>query len=113
MLLVIKPIEKKPESSIVTPEIFKQTIRGRVFDKDSKTGLPFATVQILNSSPIIGTTTDMEGKFALADVPVGRYNIKISYVGYSDAIVSDILLGSAKEAVITAELQNRYSHWGE
>lgn len=111
--IVIKPDKKASSNSFVDPEVIKQTIRGQVFDKDSKYPLPFATVQILNTEPAIGTTTDIDGKFALENVPVGRYNLKISYVGYADAIISDILLGSAKEAVVRAELSEQVQALGE
>lgn len=105
--IVIKPGKKNKTRSMVELEILKQTVRGQVFDKDSKSPLPFATVQIIDSDPAVGTTTDIDGKFALEDVPVGRYSFKISYVGYSEAIISDILLGSAREAVIRAELSEQ------
>lgn len=111
--IVIKPGKKSKSSSMVDPEILEQTIRGQVIDKDSKTPLPFATVQIINTDPAVGTTTDIDGKFDLENVPVGRYSLKISYVGYSVAIVSDILLGSAKEAVIRAELSEKVQALGE
>ena len=106
--IVIKPAIKEDKS-----EIPKQTIRGRVFDKDTKTPLPYATVQVLNTNPIIGSTTDIDGNFQIVDVEVGRYDVKISFVGYGDVIISELLLGSAKEAYIVAELSEKVESLGE
>ena len=53
-------------------------------------------VQVLSSvdsSVIDGATTDKKGRFLISDVPVGLYMIKISYIGYSTAIASNIEIG--------------------
>jgi hypothetical protein len=82
-----------------------QTIRGRVFDTDSKTGLPGANVILLNSQPLMGTTTDVNGNFILNKVPVGRKSIQVSYVGYKPVIKPEILVSSGKETVLTFDLE--------
>ncbi|UCH13011.1 MAG: TonB-dependent receptor, partial [Bacteroidales bacterium] len=73
-------------------------------DHDSKTALIGATVIVLGTDPIVGTITDLDGYFRIDNVPVGRINLKISYVGYEDKIISNILLGTGKEAILSAEL---------
>ena len=45
-----------------------QTIRGIVIDNASNTPLPFATVIILNTDPLIGTITDSQGNFILNNI---------------------------------------------
>jgi hypothetical protein len=84
---------------------FKQTIRGRVIDKDSRMPLPGATILLLNSNPPLGSSTDMNGNFRLADVPVGRQGIQVGYVGYKSAIVQNLILNSANETVLEIELE--------
>jgi len=54
--------------------------------------------------PIIGGTTDMDGYFRLTNVPVGRYNILVRFLGYTPATISEVLVGSGKEIVLTVEL---------
>jgi len=109
---VIKPADKTSIKPVVEPNILKQTLRGQVFDQDSKASLPFANVQILNTNPAMGTTTDADGKFEIKNLPVGRYTIKVSFVGYTDAYLPDILLGSAKEAVVFVELSEQVQSLG-
>ncbi|MCD4790792.1 MAG: carboxypeptidase-like regulatory domain-containing protein [Bacteroidales bacterium] len=76
-----------------------QTIKGRVVDNDLQIPLPGATVVILDSDPLIGITTDMDGYFRLENVRLGRYGLQISYMGYEPSFISELEVGSGKEFV--------------
>jgi len=81
-----------------------QTLRGKVVDKDSKATLHGATVILLESNPLRGAVTNLDGQFRIENVPVGRLSIKVSYVGYEEKYISNILLSSGKETVLNVEL---------
>ncbi|MCP2830384.1 carboxypeptidase-like regulatory domain-containing protein, partial [Salmonella enterica] len=51
-----------------------------------------------------GTTADSLGRFAIADVPVGRYDVKAGAIGYEETVVREIILISAKQSVISIGL---------
>jgi TonB-dependent receptor len=57
------------------------TVAGTVRDAQTGDALPGALVQIVNTS--LGTSTDLEGKFILRNLPAGSYTIRAAYVGYS------------------------------
>ncbi|MBL7873243.1 MAG: TonB-dependent receptor [Cyclobacteriaceae bacterium] len=78
-----------------------QTIRGTVIDKVSKTTLPGASIVLVNSNPLIGTTTDPDGVFKLTQIPIGTYVLKISFIGYKEVTVPNIIVNSGKEVVLT------------
>jgi hypothetical protein len=82
-----------------------QNIRGKVIDLESGYPLIGANVILLGSNPVLGTVTDLNGEFALEDIPVGRHNLEISYVGYNARRVSNLLLTSGKELVLEIELE--------
>lgn len=83
---------------------YTQTIRGTVIDKESKEALIGATVVLLKSNPLNGTTTDINGKFKLENVPLGRHDIKVSFIGYRETVIPNIIVNSGKEVVLNIEL---------
>ncbi|MEN9523229.1 MAG: hypothetical protein RL065_1606 [Bacteroidota bacterium] len=82
-----------------------QTIRGSVSDKQSKTSLIGASVSLINSSPVLGDATNNDGKFKINNVPVGRYDVKVIYVGYKEILLSNIELSAGKEVVLEIEME--------
>ncbi|MDD2960852.1 MAG: TonB-dependent receptor [Muribaculaceae bacterium] len=55
-------------------------ISGHVINKTTKDHLPYITIRLLNTS--IGTTTDATGHYYLKNIPVGKYTIEASSIGY-------------------------------
>ncbi len=82
-----------------------QNIRGTIIDKVSQSPLPGATVVLLESDPLKGTSTDGEGKFTLQNVPVGKQGIKINFMGYKEILMRDLPLHAGKELVLTIQLE--------
>jgi len=82
-----------------------QTVRGQIVDAETKQPLVFATIMVEGTSPVIGTTARHDGSFRLEGVPVGRHNLKVSYVGYEPFTVTELLVGSGKEVVLHVELK--------
>lgn len=82
-----------------------QTIRGTVLDQQSKYQLTGATVVVVDSDPLIGTTADENGEFRLTNVPLGRHTIKISFLGYSERTLPNILVQQGKETFLAVELE--------
>ncbi|MBP6184632.1 MAG: carboxypeptidase-like regulatory domain-containing protein [Saprospiraceae bacterium] len=81
-----------------------QTIRGTVLDRHSEMPLIGATIQLVTTSTPLGTVTDVEGRFELKDVPVGRHALSISYLGYESSQVPNILVTAGKEVVLNIAL---------
>ncbi|MEM7374217.1 MAG: TonB-dependent receptor [Bacteroidota bacterium] len=77
-----------------------QTLRGIIFDQSTHQGLEGASVQILHTNPVLGGISDQTGSFVIEGVPVGRYEIQISYIGYKTQRKSSILLSSGQETVL-------------
>ncbi len=65
------------------------TVQGRVVDQATGDPLPGAIVVVVNTS--IGASTDLDGKFILRYVPVGKQSLKASYIGY-DQITREVEL---------------------
>lgn len=107
--IIISSPDRKTRSANRKPQKITQTIRGIVTDSKTNTPIEYATVKILNS-PSHGATTDSLGQFRISGVPVGRYDIQGSFVGYNTNIVNEIPITSSKEIYIEILLdENIYS----
>lgn len=92
-------------TNLVFSQNLTQTVRGTVIDNDTKLALIGATIVVVYSDPLIGTSTDANGCFRLEHIPVGRTNIKISYIGYEPKTIPNLEINSGKETVLDISLQ--------
>ena len=83
-----------------------QTVKGRVIDQQSKIELIGANVLI--EGTLTGAATDVDGYFRIPNVPLGRHTIKVSYLGYKPLVIPEVLVSSAKEVVLTIELEEEF-----
>lgn len=103
---------------IISISSFSQTgtIRGFVYDKNTTEVSMFTNVFLQNTQ--IGSVTNVDGFFTISKVPIGSYNMLITYIGYDTLIVPVIVneneihtgkyyitpsLSQLKEVEITAE----------
>ncbi|MDE2827077.1 MAG: TonB-dependent receptor [Bacteroidota bacterium] len=61
------------------------TINGTVRDAETGETLPYANVFIMQTSQ--GATTNVDGNFVLLGVEPGKYELRISYLGYNDTFL--------------------------
>ena len=85
----------------------KQTVKGIVTDQQSGNVLSHVTVRIEGVNPSIAGMTDSLGSFKLKNVPIGRQTIRVSFVGYEEAIVSNVEVTSSKEVVLEIRLKEQ------
>ncbi len=81
-----------------------QTIHGYVTDQDTKVPLVGATVLVIDSDPILGASTNIDGRFEILGVPLGRQDIRIQYLGYEPKTINQIDVGSGKEVMLKVEM---------
>lgn len=89
---------------------FTQTIRGKVIDHDSHVTIPGASIVIMNTDPFLGCVSDLKGEFHLFHVPPGRYDIRVTFMGYETNIIRDILVGTGKEIVLDIEITEKVTN---
>jgi len=66
---------------VLTP-VFAQkgVVRGNVYDKETAQPVSFATVKVVGAT--VGSTTDINGFFSIANVPLGAQKLEVTYTGY-------------------------------
>lgn len=60
-------------------------VTGQIFDSESKETLPFANVALhdfVNNDLISGAIANENGRFEMKDVPLGKYRLHFSFIGY-------------------------------
>ncbi|MFM7486422.1 MAG: TonB-dependent receptor, partial [Cytophagales bacterium] len=91
-----------------------QTVRGRVIDEVSKTPLIGVTVQVLgNFDSPLGSATDGDGFFTITNVPTGRQTLKVSYVGYEEQIIPNVIVTAGKEVILNFALTESVAQLNE
>lgn len=85
-------------------------IKGTIVEKETNEPMTGATVQLMGTS--FGTITDIDGVYALNNIPQGTYTIVVKYVGYKTIELTDVKL-SGSESVINFELESDAQTLGE
>ncbi len=67
-------------------------LSGRVLDSETGEGLPGATVLIVGTQ--FGTAADFDGNYTILGLPVGNYDVQVSFVGYQSSTVTDVEINS-------------------
>ncbi|MFY0600173.1 MAG: TonB-dependent receptor [Cyclobacteriaceae bacterium] len=82
-----------------------QVVKGKVIDAQAEYELIGATVMLLDSEPMIGSVTGVDGSFRLENVPVGRQTLAVQYIGYKNLTVPNVLVTAGKEVVLQIKLE--------
>lgn len=82
-----------------------QVIRGKVVDDDSGISLIGVHIICAANSDTLHCSSDTEGIFRLDPVPIGRVNLIVTYLGYEDKIIPNIVVNSAKEVILNIKLE--------
>ena len=88
------------------PSLFlsQQVVKGKVVDKESQFPLPGVNIQFINAEFEKGVASDVNGTFKMEDVPLGRHQLKFSFIGYQP-LVQTIVVNSGREVVLNVEIE--------
>ena len=90
-----------------------QTIRGVVLDKQSQSPIPGVNVILPGTDPLKGAVSDAEGRFKMTEVNVGRYDLKVTYTGYKEITMPNVIVTAGKEVVLEIGLEENISSLAE
>jgi hypothetical protein len=81
----------------------EQTIRGKITDKQTLELLPNVTVKLVPGNYV--SFSDSLGRFYFYKIPLGRYRISFSRLGYTPTSIPNLELRSGKEINLPVELE--------
>lgn len=74
---------------------------------------PIVGVNIILINTTRGASTDVEGKFSIADVLVGAYTLKITCIGFRPVFKPDVMVSTAQPAHVHVQLEEEAIAGGE
>ncbi|WP_294476269.1 carboxypeptidase-like regulatory domain-containing protein [uncultured Bacteroides sp.] len=110
--IIISPSGGKEKASNEKTQKLTQTIRGIVVDAKTNTPVEYASVSIVEE-PSLGASTDSKGHFRINNVPIGRYNVQTSFMGYHTYVVNELPVTSSKEVYIEIPLNENIQYLDE
>lgn len=91
-----------------------QTIRGKVVDEISKTPLIGVNLMVIETGDqLLGSSTNVDGNYRIENVPVGRQTLKITYIGYEEQLLPNIVVTAGKEVILNLTLTESISQLNE
>ncbi|MDD2385752.1 MAG: carboxypeptidase-like regulatory domain-containing protein, partial [Bacteroidales bacterium] len=67
------------------------TLNGSITDAATGEPIPFANVTIEENNNIVtGGMTDFDGRYSIKPIPVGKYTVSASYVGYATLMYNNV-----------------------
>ena len=81
------------------------TIKGTVMDNQTQQPLIGANVALMVAGAMKGTVTDLDGRFIISEVPVGRQTLQITYLGYRSQTIPNVLVNVGKEVILEVSLE--------
>lgn len=82
---------------------YNQDLRGKVRDADSQQLLEGVSILLVDTDR--GCVSDSLGNFSMENIPIGRYALRVSYIGYETMLLNPVILESGKETIIDIKLQ--------
>ena len=106
----------KPVKFLLLPALFLflqpllyaqgQLVRGRIVDSETLYPLEGATVILFrDSSTVVGSLWCETEEFRFENVPLGKISVRVNLLGYKSRLLSNLVVGSAKEVVLEIPLE--------
>ncbi len=70
------------------------SIKGRILDSQDKAPIAYANISLLSTkdSLISGAISNEKGKYVIKHIPVGKYKLQISFMGYKTVEIQHLIL---------------------
>lgn len=88
--------------SFISAQSQRGSITGKVVDKLTREPIIGANVIIIGTD--IGSAADINGEFSIDNLPVGNYQIRVTSIGYSSSVKTDIIVSTSRPPYIIIEL---------
>ena len=77
-------------SQVIAAEKATGKIYGKVIDV--QTGEPLIGVTLMIKGTVMGTRSDVDGKYTIKNVPPGTYEVAVSSIGYGGTVITEVIV---------------------
>nr|HPI38427.1 carboxypeptidase-like regulatory domain-containing protein [Ignavibacteriaceae bacterium] len=81
--------------------------------KDAQTNEPLIGANITIEGTDFGAATNAKGEYVILNIPPGRYNVKVSYIGYEGIIYTDVVIVVDQTTQLSVDLKPQSIEVGE
>ncbi|MCF8369865.1 MAG: carboxypeptidase-like regulatory domain-containing protein [Bacteroidales bacterium] len=89
--------------------VFSQSgsLKGKIFDKDTKEPIPFANIIVeVGGTQAGGATSDFDGQFIIKPIDPGTYTLKASYIGYKTVQLNGLVINSDQITFYNVDMES-------
>lgn len=100
-------------AAMLAPEVAAQA-RGKIAGTvtDAATGEPLPGVNVVVAGTQLGTATDLSGDYFIANLPIGTYDLRVTFIGYRDVNVTEVEVRTGATTTIDLELEESTVEFG-
>ncbi len=85
-----------------------QTVRGHISDAESNAPIPGIRVSItIDSTHKLGAVSDKQGNFRVKNVPLGRWTLRATGIGYQEHTIQEMMVAAGKESLVDISMIER------
>jgi len=82
------------------------TLKGKLYDAESREPVPFANIVLESDGVQIGgTSSDFDGNYTIKPVPAGWFDLKATSVGFQPVMISDIHIKEGKIEFVDVQME--------
>lgn len=81
--------------------------------KDAQTGEPIVGANVILEGTDYGAATNVKGEYVILNIPPGRYNVKVSFIGYETILYKDVGIIVDQTTLLPVELNSQTIQVGE
>ncbi|RLD46806.1 MAG: hypothetical protein DRI86_02130 [Bacteroidetes bacterium] len=82
-------------------------IQGKITDSETKLPIPFANVIVEQGGKVVnGGSTDFDGNYKVKPLAPGKYDVKVTYVGYAKLMIKGVVVNSDKTRFLNIKLES-------
>lgn len=81
--------------------------------KDAQNNEPLIGANIILEGTDFGAASNVKGEFVILNIPPGKYNVKVSYIGYESLIYSNVVITADQTTWLSVQLNPQTIQVGE